>query len=683
MNKKIAARHATQATPYPHLFSPLKIGPLILRNRVVMAPMSTNLSADDGSVTPAQVAFYRARAEGGTGMIIVEFCCVDAASGRSEHRQLSLESPTHIDGHQRLVEAIKGAGAAACLQLQHGGQGAKRELVKDGIAVAPSDVPSRKDPSRLSARALEVAEIEHLIECFGRTAELAVKAGYDAIELHGAHGYLLTSFISPLTNHRTDAWGGDEDRRLHFSRRVIQRVKQAIGKRPLIYRFSADEFSPEGLGIDDMERIAPKLVAAGADALHVSIGTGWTSFDKVIEPMSMPEGWRLPYARRIRQAVDVPVIGVGQIRWPAMADCAVADGDADLIALGRTLLADPEWANKAQRGEDTTIRPCTSCNYCVALSSGIHGYIGCAENPRTGHELDIMPDAGALRGTRAVVIGGGPGGMAAALMLDQAGFKSELYETRATLGGGLIASAAPPFKDKLGWYQRYLEDQLKLSGVSVRLSTKADMTTLDGAKPAIVVMAVGGNAVVLPIEGVGNDIVHDAYEVLMGDSRWLPATGTAPVVVYGGGETGCETAEYLAERGYEVILVSRSPARQLARSAEMIYRSVLTRRLADNPHIRVVDNTAITAIAKNGDVTLETRTGLQVSPTVVRASAVLIAQGRHPDTVMTRQLLDAGIPVTAIGDARQGGRIGDAVHHAYAAVQALCATQACVKQLAC
>jgi len=670
-------------TPYPHLFSPLQIGPLTLRNRVVMAPMSTNLSADDGSVTPQQVAFYRARAEGGTGMIIVEFCCVDAATGRSEHRQLSLESPTHLDGHQRLVEAIKGAGAAACLQLQHGGQGAKRELVKDGIAVAPSDVPSRKDPSRLSARALREEEIEYLIECFGRTAELAVKAGYDAIELHGAHGYLLTSFISPMTNHRTDAWGGDEGRRLAFSRRIIERVKQAIGERPLLYRFSADEFSPLGLNIDDMERIAPKLVAAGADALHVSIGTGWTSFDKVVEPMSMPEGWRLPYARRIRQAVDVPVIGVGQIRWPDTAERAVADGDADLIALGRTLLADPEWANKAQRGDTSDIRPCTSCNYCVTLSSGVHGYIGCAENPRTGHELDSMPDAGALRGARAVVIGGGPGGMAAALMLDQAGFKSELYEARATLGGGLIASAAPPFKEKLEWYQHYLEHRLKHSNVNVQLNTTADMHTLEGIRPAVVVMAVGGNAVTLPVAGIGNAIVHDAYEVLMGDSSWLPPPGGAPVVVYGGGETGCETAEYLAERGHAVILVSRSPARQLARSAEMIYRSVLTRRLADNPHIRIIDNTSITTIAANGDVSLLTTGAGASGVTTIQASRILIAQGRRPDVGMTQQLLDAGIPVTAIGDARKGGRIGDAVHHAYAAVQALCATQAEVKQLAC
>ncbi|MES2320797.1 MAG: FAD-dependent oxidoreductase [Pseudomonadota bacterium] len=669
-----------QNTPYPNLFLPLQIGALTLPNRVVMAPMSTNLSAPDGSVTPAQIAFYRARAAGGTGMIIVEFCCVDAATGRSEHRQLILENEASVDGHRQLVKAIKDAGAVACLQLQHGGQGAKRELLADGVAWAPSDVPSRKDPSLLSARAMTVAEIEHTIEAFGRTAELAVQAGYDALELHGAHGYLLTSFISPMTNQREDAFGGDEDRRLEFSRRVIVRVKQALGARPLIYRFSADEFSPLGLSIDDMVRIAPKLVAAGADALHVSIGTGWTSFDKVVEPMSMPEGWRIPYARRIREVVSVPVIAVGQIRWPATAERAIASGDADLIALGRTLLADPEWANKARAGVDAEIRPCTSCNYCVTISSGPDGAIGCAENPRTGHELDALPDAGPLRGARAIVVGGGPGGMAAALMLDQAGFTAELYESRATLGGGLIASAAPPLKDKLRWYQDYLEYRLANSKVAVRLGKRIGIEDLGGAAPAIVVIAVGGRAVGMPIDGIGNPNVFDAYQLLMGDGPALPAPGDIPFVVYGGGETGCESAEFLSERGYQVVLVSRSPARQLARAAEMVYRSVLRKRLAANPHIRIVDNSTITSIGADGQITLRDKAGKE---STIAAAGVLIAQGRVPEKELVGQLRLAGIPVVAIGDARQGGRIGDAVHHAYAAVNAVCSAAAPLKQLAC
>lgn len=665
---------------YRHLFSPMQIGNLNLRNRIVMAPMSTNLSADNGAVSPRQIAFYRARAEGGVGLIIVEFCCVDAATGRSEHRQMTLENAANLDGHQRLVEAIKSAGAGACLQLQHGGQGAVRGLLADGIAVAPSDVMSRKDPSKLAARALNHAEIEALIECFGRTADLAVKAGYDAIELHGAHGYLLTSFLSPMTNQRDDFWGGDEDRRLNFARRVIGRVKQALGDRPLIYRLSADEFSPKGLSIDDTERIAPLLVAAGASALHVSIGTGWTGLDKVIEPMSTPEGWRLPYAKRIRAAVNVPVIGVGQIRWPETAERALVEGDADLIALGRPLLADPQWVNKVQRGTVSAIRPCTSCNYCISMHAGEDGHIACAENPRTGRELDAIPDAGQLRGQRAVVIGGGPGGMAAALMLQQAGFNTDLYEARSMLGGGLIASAAPPFKEKLGWYQDYLEQQIEQSNVNVQLDTRADFHLISKDRPAIAVLANGAHAVRLPIAGIDSPAVLDAYELLMGDTSILPPPGALPLAVYGGGETGCETAEYLSQRGYQVVLISRSAARDLARSAEAVYRGVLRKRLAGNPLIRILDSTAIEAIGTDG--TLQLRDANNVVSTLPTAG-VLIAQGRKPDTALIEQLIDAGIAVTAIGDACRGGRIGDAVNQAYTAVVAICATAAPASELAC
>ncbi|WP_211306239.1 FAD-dependent oxidoreductase [Fulvimonas soli] len=656
---------------YPHLFSPIQLGVLKIPNRVVMAPMSTQLGGSDGRVTERQIAFYRARAEGGVGLIIVEFCCVDRATGLSEHRQLSLDTPAHLEGHRRLVEAIRDAGAVACLQLQHGGAGVPRALVEGGVAVGPSDVRSRRDPSRLTARALTGAQIEYLIDCFGRTAALGVQAGYQAFELHGAHGYLLTQFLSPLTNHRDDDWGGDEERRLRLPRRVIACVKHAIGQRPLSFRLSADEFSPDGLGIEDMVRIAPKLVEAGVDVLHVSMGTGYTGLDKVIDPMSAPEGWRLPYARRIRQAVSVPVISVGQIRWPATAEAAIARGDADMIALGRPLLADPAWAGKARRGDDDDICPCTSCNFCVTSHAGPHGVIGCAENPRTGRELDPPFGSDARCEGSAVVVGGGPGGMATALMLDQAGYRTKLYEARASLGGGLIASAAPPFKDKLDWYRQYLERQLARSGVETATSSHVDAATLIRLRPDIVILAGGARAVRMEIDGIDGENVLDAYDVLMGDARGLASTGAMRIVVYGGGETGCETAEYLAGRGHEVVLVSRSPAEQLARSAEAIYRGVLLKRLFANAQVRIVDRSEIVAI-RAGSVTLKDGDGATAE---IACDRVLIAQGRRPDDAFAQALKAAGIPFVAIGDAHHGGRIGDAVHSGYAAVSALLEAQ--------
>lgn len=678
---------------YPNLFSPLVLRGLTLPNRVVMAPMSTNLGSTGGAVTAEQIAFYRARASGGTGMIVVEFCCVHGDSGRSEHRQLTLEDTRHVDGHQRLVEAIRSAGSVACLQLQHGGQGAKRALVKGGLPVTASDVRSRRDPSRLIARALTEPEILHLVDCFGHSAALGVQAGYQAVELHGAHGYLLTSFLSPFTNQRDDAFGGDETRRLEFARRVIARVRAAIGERPLIYRLSADEFAPGGLGVEDMARIAPQLVAAGVDALHVSLGLGWTGLDKVIDPMSAPEGWRLPYARRLREAGGVPVIAVGQIRWPATAERALRDGDADLIALGRPLLADPQWAAKARSGATDRIRPCTSCNYCVTMGSGENGRIGCAENPRTGRELEALPrlpDDGVTR--HATVVGGGPGGMAAALMLQQAGYRTQLLEGRDHLGGGLIASAAPPHKDKLAWYQRYLEDRLRESDVTCRTGTWADAERLREHPTDLVVLAQGGQAVHLDIPGIDLPQVIDAYGLLMSDGDGASGPGSAPlpapparVLVYGGGETGCECAEWLSERGHAVTLVSRSERRDLARAAEPIYRSVLLQRLAANAMVDVRAMNHVTRIEAMAD-----GQGARVSlcdadgqAHVLDCAAVVIAQGRRPDPTLAQALREAGQAHVAIGDARQGGRIGDAVHDAHAAVSAACAALNDVQPLSC
>jgi NADPH-dependent 2,4-dienoyl-CoA reductase/sulfur reductase-like enzyme len=398
--------------------------------------------------------------------------------------------------------------------------------------------------------------------------------------------------------------------------------------------------------------------------LHVSIGVGSTSFDKVLEPMSMPEGWRLPYSRRLRAASGVPVITVGQIRWPARAEQALLEGDADLIALGRPLLADPQWANKARAGREDELRPCTSCNFCVA--GGFRDEpIACAENPRTGRELDAALDAGALRGQRAVVVGAGPGGMSAALMLNDAGFATTLYEARPVLGGGLIASAAPPLKDKLDWYRRYLEARLAASSVDVRLGAAASIEQLRRETPAIVVLATGGQARALNIAGVSSPIVYDAYELLMNEGAALPAPGVDPVVVYGGGETGCEAAEYLAERGYAVLLVTRSRVDQLARSAEMIYRGVLLKRLAANERIRIVEQTGIESI-DNAGVRLR-HAGGEVSS--VQTACLLIAQGRDPNAALAAGLAGSGLRTIVIGDARQGGRIGDAVRDAYLGIR--------------
>lgn len=651
---------------YTHLFSPYTIRNLEIPNRVVMPPMSTQLGTPDGLVTPQQIAYYRARATGGTGMIIVEFCCVHRESGQSEPNQLALETELHIAGHKELVEAICDTGSIACLQLQHGGSAAKRSLLKVDVAWGASDVFSRKDASKLLTRAMTEAEIEKIINCFIRSAELGVSAGYQAVELHGAHGYLLTQFLSPLFNQRTDAWGGDEERRLQFPLRVIRGVRDVIGDRPLIFRLSADEFSSKGLSIEDMVRIAPQFVAAGVDALHVSAGLGSTSFDKVIEPMSVPEGWRLPYARRIREATNVPVIAVGQIKQPQMANDAIANGDADFIALGRSLLADPHWANKAKNRREGDIIPCTSCNFCV--SNGFEERsIACADNPRTGRELDPLPSL-LTQDKTAFIIGSGPAGLSAALLCVRAGFKTTLVEARTYMGGGLIASAAPPNKGFIDRFRHYLERQVISRPINLVMGQRADVAAIIHAKPDVVFIATGAMIApssVLVAEGVA---VHQAYELLMGEGDALPPPQRGPILVYGGGETGCETAEYLLDRGYKVVLVTRSLRSEMARAAEMIYRGTLLSRLNQHPDLTVLERTELLRV-DSGTVSLLPSGGVAYDLT---ASGVVLAQGRKQDEYFAAELRKADIPFFILGDARKVGRIGDAVRDAYDAVLNAC-----------
>jgi 2,4-dienoyl-CoA reductase (NADPH2) len=661
-------------TQFPTLFSPFKIRDVELPNRVVMAPMSTELGGTNGEVTDAMIAFYTERAKGGFGLIIVEYTCVDVSTGRAHEYQLTLEGRDNLEGHKRLVESVHAAGAKVFMQLQHSGQYAVAKLLPDGMPVGPCDVFHPRKPEWQLCRAASDAEIRKWIVSFANTAALAIEAGYDGVEMHAAHGYLLLQFLSPRANQRTDEWGGPEENRLAFPLAVIRSIRAAIGNAPFSFRISVDEFRAGGLTIEDMERIAPLMVEAGVDALHCSAGWGTgRGMEKILEPMNEAEGWRIPYAERIKKVTGVPVIAVGQIRWPQMAEDALASGQTDLIALGRPSLADPSWPNKAREGRVADIRPCTSCNYCL----GVHGdrhFVSCAENPRAGTELDPGLTPGIGKGRTAAVVGGGPGGMAAALMFDQAGFETHLYEAAPRLGGGLVVSATPPGKDKLFWYRDYLERQVNQSGVRQHLGAPASLEAVKALAPAVTMVAAGTARRDMDIPGIEGPHVHDAFALLNGDTTLDLAPGKS-AVVYGGGETGCETAEYLAHHGVKVTLVSRSGIHQLARAAEHIYRGALTARLAENPLIEIVADTHVTAVGEEG---IELSNG-----TSVKADWLLIAQGRDSNRDLADALEAAGVPCTLVGDALKGGRIGDAVHGAYRAVLALADTAAEPLPVAC
>ena len=655
---------------FPLLFSPFQLGGLLLPNRVVMAPMSSSLADLNGFVTPELIAFIKARAEGGTGLIVVEFTCVNAQYGLGELRQPRLDSDAYIAGHAELVKAIIETGARACLQLHMPGQYIIPGTAADGMAVAPSDVLAKS--GKQTARAMASDEVSRLVQHFAEGARRALAAGYEAIEIHGAHGYLPMAFMSPRKNQRDDEWGGDFERRLAFPLAIIAAIKKVIGtSRPLIYRVSAAEFVESGISINDMERIVPSLAKAGCDALHVSTGSVEGALDKIVDPMSSYEGWRFPLGRRLREASGLPVIAVGPVRWPETAERALADGDADLIALGRPLLADPAWARKAKAGRLEDITPCTNCNWCMQRLRE-HAAICCAENPATGRELEDISAARPASGKVALVIGAGPGGLHAALEFDRKGFDTHLFEARAEVGGGLLVSAAPPFKEPLYWYWHHLGHRLAGSRVHAHMGVRATTADVLALKPDFVVVATGTRSRRWPLATDGGLLpVHNATDVLTGDvpPDSLATVSGLPVIVYGGGEAGCETAEFLAARGLQVKLVTRSALNELARSAEPMYRRQLRARLAGNPLIEVISHGTIREL-RDGGLVVQLANGERRS---LCASALVVAQGREPVDELVAGLREAGVPCEVIGDAHTVGRIGDAVHAGHAAVRKLAA----------
>lgn len=660
---------------FPHLFSPYAIRNMRLKNRLVMAPMESHLGNADGSVSKEAIAYYRERALGGVGLVVVEFTCVDGTDGFSSMApQLRLDSPFYRSGHGKLAAAIQSGGARACVQLSHAGR-QTRETVIGRQPVSSSAVPLASLYLNAVPRALDEPEIARIVDSYARAAATAIQVGYDAVMLHGAHGYLLQQFLSPLVNRRTDGWGGDFERRLRFPLAVVEAVRAAIGDAPLLYRMSVSDFLEGGLSVEDSEVIAPRLCEAGVDAIDISCGS-LDRVDVIVEPMSVDEGWRLPMARRIRAATDKPVICAGVIRRPEMAEAAIAAGDTDMISLGRALLADPLWPNKARAGRSQDIRPCTSCNWCIKETGANRG-VGCAENPRCGHETD-PPIDGFGAGRRAAVVGAGPGGIAAALLLDQAGFGVTLYEKRASLGGNLVTSATPPGKEKLFWYRDFLLRRLAASGVDVRPGTVADAAGILGEGPDVIVLANGSRPAPLSPGGSGGLMTCPAFAVLLDDVTLPRSTPERPILIYGGGETGTETAEHLAKQGQHVLLVTRSDARFLARNAEPLYRMHLLARLRGNDAVRVLDMTQLTAI-EDDHVVFESRGETLVQP----ASALLLAHGLVSDTALADAFADAPVPVIRIGDAVQVGRIGEAVRDAYRCVQDLRRTLTQPEAIAC
>jgi len=637
----------TQAIPCPKLFATGKIGTMQLRNRVVMAPMVVQLGAESGAVTQRTIDYYARRAQGGAGLVIVEATYI-APGGKAFACQLGIDRDALLAGHVDLVEAIHRGGAKAALQIHHGGARANPALT-GGVLVAPSAVA---EPGVAAVpRALTAQEIEELAGAYARAALRAQRAGYDAVEIHGAHGYLIHGFLSPASNRRSDAYGGSPENRLRFAGMVVRRVREAVGARfPVLFRMSAEG----GYGLDEAVQIARALDGWGVDAIHVSVG-GTAPVALVpadASPMARPEGWLTAHADAIKRRVSVPVIVVGEIRHPDFAENVLAQGKADYIALARPFLADPDWPAKAAGGRNDEIRHCISCDYC-RLALLFTRPIRCLVNPEVGREREFAEVAPAVTAKRVIVVGGGPGGLEAARVAALRGHRVVLYERSAELGGQLPLAVLPPQKEKIEWLRLGLITQVRKAGVELRTSTRFDPAALTPGEADAVVVAIGAHPLREQVPGAGAGQVVSAWDILQG----IPPAKGLSVVVLGGRQMGCETAEFLAERGNHVTLVSRSPEGDLAIDVVASYRAPLLARLRrlgvvlrTDCDVREIRNMQAVVLDHAG------------SEQTVGADLVILARGSVPEPIDLARLRTLAPEVYVVGDCVEPRAIAEALY---------------------
>ncbi len=636
---------------YRYLFEPGRIGSLEIKNRIVMPAMGCSLAEVSGEAGPRMIRYYAERAKGGVGLIITEITRVDDETGVGTPNQLSVTN-THIIGQlSRLVEAVHAYDTKLFVQLHHPGNQTPSRLIGGKQPVSASDVTCNVIGEK--PRALSTEEVEAMVRKFVTGAVIAQKAGVDGVEIHAAHGYLVSQFLSPHTNHRTDKYGGSFEGRMRFLTEIVKGIQAYCGpKFPISVRMNGNDYLADG--IDDAEgiRIAKYAEALGIQCLNISCGM-YDSGSTIIEPSFYEEGWKSHLAANIRKEVKIPVIAVDNIKHPAYAEEKLERGDCDFIGIARGHLADAEWVRKAREGKDELIRKCLGCMECFRiLNDGLP--LGCTLNPILGREFEYGEDKlvkdGA--GRSIAVIGGGPAGMQAALTLSKRGFKVTLFEAQDRLGGTVNLAAVPPFKGMLNEFVDTQIAELKEAGVTVCLNTPGTLKAVKSVNAEAVFVATGGNPVRPDLEGIEKAV--SAEDVLA-----KKAEVSGKVVVIGGGVTGLETAEYLA-KDHPVTVVE-----MLDKVGGNLYPSVvmhLAQEIMKNGGA-ILKGKALTAV-KDGCVEVCDTKTKEVSQ--IEADSVVLAMGVRSDRAVVAELKEAyGEKVILVGDASRPGQIYDALHSAY------------------
>jgi 2,4-dienoyl-CoA reductase-like NADH-dependent reductase (Old Yellow Enzyme family)/NADPH-dependent 2,4-dienoyl-CoA reductase/sulfur reductase-like enzyme len=638
------------------LFSSGVIGSLRLRNRIVMAAMGTNFGREDGIVTDRAINYYVERARGGAGLIITESSPINPL-GRHRVRCLAAFEDRFIPGLRRLVDAVHENGARIALQLNHAGRITSAEITGKAPQ-APSPIPRYPDSPPPHEMTLE--EIKQTIIDFGQTALRAREAGFDAVEIHGAHGYLIHQFFSPRTNKRNDVYGGNRENRGRFGAEIVQQVRKAVGDPfPIIFRLGVKEMVEGGYGIREGLFWAKQIEEAGADALNLSGGTGesYHTIVQFISPMSFPEGRFVPLAEAVKKRRHIPVIVANRLHDPFLADEVLREGKADFVAVGRNFLSDPDWPVKAKGGQADRIRSCVACNVCLWSLQKSNGDVSCFQNAALGGEGEWQIQL-AEEPKKVLVIGGGPGGMEAARVAGKRGHRVILFERTDKVGGQLLLAAVPPHKKILERTVMWLAGELEHEGVEVRLNQEATAYAIEEEEPDGIIVATGASPLI-PGAFQGPNVVT-AWDVLRGMQ-----TGKK-VLIIGGGLVGAETAEFLGEKGCQVTIVEMLD--ELAKDMEGTTRLLLLKRLS-KAKVSVMLSTKVKEI-REGKVFLSHKG----EERWLKADTIVLALGAKPDRRISEGIEGKFPEIISIGDCVEARKAKEAIHEGFFAGLRICST---------
>jgi 2,4-dienoyl-CoA reductase-like NADH-dependent reductase (Old Yellow Enzyme family)/NADPH-dependent 2,4-dienoyl-CoA reductase/sulfur reductase-like enzyme len=636
-----------------HLLSPVKVRSLTISNRLVMPPMGTALGNDDSTVSEANLAYIKRRAQSGAGLIITEITEVHPL-GSASPRCIAVWDDKFIPGLTKLADAVHAQGSKIAMQLHHTGR-ENYLLQRKKKAVGPSAIPSYIFGFLGAPREMTLEDIEETIAAFGSAAVRARKAGFDAVELHAAHGYLLMQFLSGNSNQRTDKYGGDFRGRSRFMIECLKEVRKQVGQDyPMSIRVSGEECIKNGYTISDMQTIIPDLVSAGADIINVSFGTHGSPEVNIdtpnpSAPVEYGPGFKSHLSRKIKEVTKVPVISVGRYSDPFLMDEVIARGDADMIAVARQHLADPDFLKNAREGHPEDTLECLACNQgCIERLSLEQKPIRCAINPQTGQEL-IYPAGPAAVKRNVWIIGGGPGGLTAAFEAARLGHRVTLFEKEKETGGNVRYAAKAPHKTVYARYIKTLTAKCKKKGVDIKTNTEVTEAMIEQGKPDAVILAIGAGKSTCPAEGINASVVCDAWQILDGE--------IAPkdhVVVIGGGLVGMETADVLREKGIKDItlveMLKNSPVLPLSAHGYMLHKRLRS------AGIKMMFDTTVKLIEENAVTVIKGGEEHRIEP----VNQVIVAVGVTPRNELKDMLAKKGIRHFIVGDAVAPRRIIEA-----------------------